>query len=916
MQSFLEDVVEELGRKLGSFEETVFILPSKRGGIFLRTAIARTLQKTSFAPEIFSIESFVENISGLDHASHIEQTFELYQVYSEVFPEGKNDFFSFTKWANTLLQDFNEVDRYLIDAKKLFSNLVDIQEVSHWSPDFKKTKMMEDYLEFWNRLYPLYETFNQRLLNKGLGHQGLIYRHAAEEIDHYLLDNSNKAHLFIGFNALNKAETHIIKRLLSDSKNQVYWDIDKYFLEDPLHDAGFFIRRHLKNWPGLHERDPKGVSDHYLSKKDIQIVGVPKNVSQVKFVGNILGKLQTDTKESLKRTAVVLGEEALLNPLLNSIPEDIGSVNVTMGYPLGKTSLANLFIQLMGLYINKENQGWYSRTILDLLSHHHVHLLLTDQGINHAQQISTTIVAGNWTYIQHDQLTKMYQHQDGNLTLLFMEVTPSPLDFVENCLRIIDSIRIKLKENNRPLELEHLYRFHTLFNQIRGLLTKYPFVEDLKSLQSLYKQLLAYETLDFQGEPLEGLQIMGMLESRNLDFETVILTSVNEGILPSGKSNNSFIPLDLKRSFGLPTYKEKDSVYTYHFYRLLQRAKHIYLLYNTEPDVLEGGEKSRLIMQLLTDRNKTDDITETIATPIIGTAKKKSIAIAKDAHLMGMIRNHAKNGFSPTSLSNYIRDPMEFYKRNLLKIDDVLEVEETVAANTLGTIVHNTLEKIHSPFVGKILEYHELKTLRPKIPDLVKAQFKNCYTGGDFTRGKNLIAFNVIVKYIDKFIDLEIEEARNHKIEIIGLEKELHLKIDIPELDFPINLKGNLDRIDKKDGEFRIIDYKTGRVENGQLQLVDWEELITEYDFSKAFQLLCYAKMYAENHEINALRAGIISTKKLNEWIMPFALKESRNSRNKDELITKKTLEHFSVQLKKLILEICDPEIPLVEKEA
>ena len=473
----------------------------------------------------------------------------------------------------------------------------------------------------------------------------------------------------------------------------------------------------------------------------------------------------------------------------------------------------------------------------------------------------------------------------------------------------------QLREQEDTLGLEYLYRFHTLFNQISDLLQNYEFIADLKSLQSLFRELLAAETLDFQGDPLEGLQIMGMLESRNLDFETVILTSVNEGILPSGKTNNSFIPFDLKSYFGLPTYKEKDAVYTYHFYRLLQRAKYIYILYNTEPDVLEGGERSRLIAQLLTDEHKVGDITEIIASPETIPVTKEPEIVAKDENLLDLIRKHAKSGFSPSSLSNYIRNPIDFYKQSLLGIEDPFEVEETVAFKTFGTVVHDTLEDLYQPLVGTYLTDLNLTALKPKIEQLVSHHFSRSYHDGDFSRGKNLIAYHVIVRYLQKFIDLEIEEARNHKIKILGLEQKLSLSLDFPELDFPICLKGKLDRIDEKDGVLRIIDYKTAKVEPKNVTLSDWENLCSDYEYSKAFQLLCYALMYQEQHPIEFLEAGIISFKNLGNGLQRFALKDVDGLKGKHYSVNPETLKQFTEQLKNLITEICDINIPFSEKE-
>lgn len=913
MQSFLEEVVAAVWKKQETLEDTIFVLPSKRAGTFLRNAIAYITKKTLFAPDIYSIESFVEHISGLSYANNTQQLFELYQTYVNQTPGKKDDFFTFSKWGQTLLQDFNEVDRYLIDTQKLFSNLYDIQQISHWSPDAPKTKMMEDYQQFWNKLHPLYQAFNNTLLKKGLGHQGLVYRHAVRHLEDYIASNKHNTYIFVGFNALNTAEITIIQEILTNCKSNIYWDLDNYFLKDAGHDASFFIRQHKQTWTQLENYGLQGISDYFLSEKNIHVIGVPKNVSQAKYVSGLLSNWQENEKEQIKNTAIVLGDESLLNPLLNSIPEDLKGVNITMGYPLNKTPLASLFYQLTDLYIKKDANGWFYKSMLSFLSHPYINILLDKEGTNDAEIIINAIKSQNWAYINVDKIRSIATSEQ--LSLLFSEEVPSPENFVKKCLAVILDLKGKLQDSNNALSLEYLYRFYTLFNQILALIQQHNFISDLKSLHSLYKELLSSETLDFKGEPLQGLQIMGMLESRNLDFETVILTSVNEGILPSGKSNNSFIPFDLKSAFGLPTYKEKDAVYTYHFYRLLQRAKNIYLLYNTEPDVLEGGERSRLISQLLTDQNMLGKITETIVAPAIAPTIKTMERIEKDDSLVQLIKEYAGRGFSPTSLSNYIRNPISFYKKNLLGIEDLSEVEETVAANTMGTIVHDTLEEIYKPFIGQILTKELLLKGKTLIRPLVTSHFTNSYKGGDISYGKNLIAFNVVVRYIENFIDLEIEEAKKHQIKIIGLEEGYRINLDIPQLDFPILLKGKLDRIDEKDGALRIIDYKTGKVESKNVTIVDWSEIKTEYDQSKAFQLLCYATMYTKTTPTNELTAGIISFKNLGSGLHSFATKESKNSRKTNTAITQDVLQQFSEQLEKLILEICNPDIPFVERE-
>ncbi|SHI65542.1 PD-(D/E)XK nuclease superfamily protein [Arenibacter nanhaiticus] len=915
MKSFLQEVVDDLLASHRNIDDLILVLPSKRAGTFLRTAIAKTANRNLFAPKIFSIESFVEQISHLNAATNTEQLFYLYETYLQTGSGEKDTFSTFAKWGQTLLQDFNEIDRYLIDPKDIFSYLTDIQEITHWSMAEEKSEMVQNYMKFWNNLGTLYHSFNDLLLTKDLGHQGLIYRNACKHLDDYISETADKTHVFIGFNALNSAESFIIQKILSKTQADIYWDCDPYFLEDPIHDAGYFIRQHQNTWPALKGQPLKGVKANYLSKKNIHIIGVPKNVSQTKYVGHLISEIYEKDPKALKNTALVLGDETLLNPMLNAIPAEIDSVNITMGYPLKNTPLASLFTQYLNLHLKKESQGWYYQQVSDFLSHPFIQLFLTENEEDTALVISTAIKQHNWAFVSPQKLTTLSKVNPSLVELLFFKENANATVFLDRCLLLVQNLKEKLQDTNDALGLEYLYKFFTIFNQLHEMVEKHSYINDLKSLECLYLDLLRSETLDFQGEPLQGLQIMGMLESRTLDFETVILTSVNEGILPSGKSNNSFIPFDLKKLYRLPTYKEKDAVYTYHFYRLLQRAKNIYLVYNTEPDVLEGGEKSRLLTQLQTDENIMGDITEKIAAPAISTANKTLQTIDKDQGLMDLIKAHAAKGFSPTSLSNYIRNPLDFYKRNLLGIDNVVEVEETVAANTFGTIVHDTLEDLYRPHINGFLSEEILKNMQAKIKPTVLRHFAKSYADGDITRGKNLLAFNVVLRYVENFIRIELKEIKNHRIKILGIEENLKISLSIPGIAFPVTLKGKLDRIDEKDGVVRIIDYKTGKVNSSQVEIIDWEDIVQDYTYSKAFQLLCYAIMYNASRPIDTIEAGIFSFKNLNAGLLSFATKEKKGHGPKDVSITQETVALFMNALEQLITEICNSDIPLTEKE-
>ncbi|TLP71809.1 PD-(D/E)XK nuclease family protein [Maribacter sp. ACAM166] len=912
MQSFIEDVVKDVLSTHHDTGEVIFILPSKRAGVFLKKILSKSISKTVVAPEIYSIEDFIEKISGLVTANTTCQLFELYNAYISEGTYEKESFDSFLKWGQIVLQDFNEIDRYLVDASTLYQNVAAIQEVNHWSLNTEKSEMIENYLHFWRHLEGIYNRFNSNLLKQGLGHQGLIYKTSVEQLSNYLKTNSKK-HIFLGFNALNTAESILIQTILDQIDSSIYWDIDPYFLKDNIHDAGYFIRKYQNTWRVLKDKPLRGLSNHYTAKKHIDIIGVPKNMSQVNYVGDVLNKIQNETPDSLSNAAIVLGNEELLNPLLNTIPQNIMATNITMGQKLESTTLASFFTNLIEFHEQKTEKGWFYKHLLNLLTHSYAVLLFDANEIS-ADALILKIKTNNWSYVTLSQINELIPPQK-SASLLFQDVQNNPSVLIDNFLGLIQSLRTLESIKQNTLILEQLYKFHTLFNQLKDLCSSFSYINNLKSLKHLFKQLLSTETLDFQGNPIEGIQIMGMLESRLLDFETIILTSVNEGILPSGKSNNSFIPFDLKIKNSLPTYKEKDAIYTYHFYRLLQRAKNVYIIYNTEPDALEGGEKSRLITQLLTDENRTD-ITEYIATPNIQAHTKENESIPKTKSLVALIREKAQKGFSPSSLSNYIRNPIDFYKQNLLNINDVLEVEETLAPNTFGTIVHDTLEALYTPLIGIYLTHDLLNGLKQNIHSIVRQNFEKTFKEGNIRTGKNYLSFHVILKYIQTFIDAEIELLLNHKIKIIGLEQSLEVSIPIKGLDFPIQLKGKLDRIDEFDGITRIIDYKTGKVERRNVELIDWEILTDDYQFSKAFQLLCYGLMYFKTYpkEDLAIHAGIISLKNFAEGTLLFAQKESARGA-KNHIIDTNVIYEFEQILTNLITEICNPDIPFIEKE-
>jgi len=917
MTSFIYDVLKDLETHSKDVSKLSLILPNKRAGIFLKMEWSKLNKTTGFLPQISAIETFIEELSQLRLLSNTELIFEFYEVYLELTPLNERDSFDrFSKWAPVVLQDFNEIDRYLIPQNQIFEYLSAIQEINHWSLDPNTTPLIKGYLSFWKKIQTYYKKFTEHLLQKGVGYQGLIYREAVENLELYIQNHQDKSHIFLGFNALNASESTIIQEFLQQDKAKIYWDIDQIFLDSPQHDAGYFIRQHQKSWSHFKSHPFNWVSNYYTKAKNISVIGTPKNIGQVKYVGALLQQLYTENK--LQNTALVLGNEALLIPILNSIPSSIEDINITMGLPLKQIPFSAFIDQWFQLH-KDPSPLYYYQDVIGVLSHQFVRPLFQTEDQDAAQLIMTTIKQQNLISLSKDQIIAIAPNHKENLELLFETWNDQPTNAIESVLSLIFKLKdhYNKSKNKHLLALEYLYRFSEIFNHLQRLNTRYSYIINIKVLQSIYKELLSLETLDFKGQPLKGLQIMGMLESRVLDFETVIIVSVNEGVLPAGKTNNSFIPFDVKIENGLPTYKEKDAVYTYHFYRLLQRAKNAHIIYNTEPDVLSGGERSRFITQLEFEAHHALD--HKIVIPETPQITPHALTVKKTPEIISKLKSVAAKGFSPSSLSQYIRNPMDFYNQKLLGVKEDITLEETVAANTFGSIIHNTLEAFYKPFIGQVLQPSMLTELKPKIDSTVAHYFNKIYKQGDISQGLNLISFEIAKRYISNFLSYELACInKGDEIIIEAIESKMAVAIDIPELQTPIQLIGTIDRIDMCNGTRRIIDYKTSQVSQSEMELVNWDDITNDYKaHSKSFQIMTYAYMLnAQTPFTTPVEAGIISFKNLKSGLLKFAKKDKPGSyAQKTTVLSSDLLVRYEYELKTLILELFNPDIDITEKE-
>ena len=904
MQTFISETLKSILKKQSSFEDTVFILPSQRAGVFVKEELKK-LFSAGFLPSILNIEAFIEEVTGIKKVDNIQLLFDFYSVYKNI-EEKSEDFESFFSWAITVLQDFNEIDQHLVNSKDIFTYLKDIERLKNWSvkKPLVETEMMKNHFSFMEKLGEYYHEFYIYLKEKNIGYQGLIYRESVNEIEGYIQKNYHKKYYFIGFNALNKAEEYLFQQMLSNGNTEIYWDIDSSFLNS-RHQAGTFIRRYKSEWKYYEKNELQTVSSSFNLEKNIEIIGASKNVTQIKYAGEVLKKLP-----NFNKTAYVLADESLLPITLNSLPKEVKAINITMGYPLRDVPTTSLFSSIFKLFINQEKlqrtqqEQFYYKDVLHFLKQPNLQFLLSVHEINIFDEMALKIAQDNDSFISIVKLESFLaplEQSIRNCILSIFKKFENSLEFIERIINLI----LLLKEHANPLEKEYLFRFYTAFSQLQNLQIEYDYLKTLKTIHQLFNQLIESESISFQGEPLQGLQLMGMLETRVLDFENVIISSVNENILPKGASQNSFVPFDVKLEFGLPTYKEKDAIFSYHFFRLLQRAKNIFLLYNSENDSFGGGEKSRFIAQLLHLKTK---IKELQIAPNVITEKSSLIEIPKTKEILEKLKEQAIKGFSPSTLTNYLYNPIDFYKQKILGLKEYKEVEETVAANTMGTIIHDTLDVLYQPFIGKFINKENIKDMLPKVEDFVVYYFKKHFQNSDVYTGKNRLIFEISKDYIKRFLTLEMNSLKESDVlKIIATEQDLEATITIDEFDFPVKLRGQVDRIDELNGVTRIIDYKTGNVTAANLKVADLS-LIAEEKNSKSIQVLLYAFLYSQSFEAKELEGGIISFKNLKSGLLKVDFGK------KDHGITSEKMDAFIISIKNLIKEIFNTEIPFTEK--
>lgn len=887
------------------------VLPGRRASLFLQKELASQLGKGIEAPEIIPVHEFFERISGHKTTDRIPLIFELYQVYKALKGDAAESLESFMTWAETALHDFNEVDNYLIEADKIFGNLRDIREIEEWSlnsPDLSLEQ--EKYLEFWNDLGPLYQAFSKHLRSKNWFTSGSLRRYLWQDNTTWKNELPWDHVVIAGLNVLSLSEEKILFSLHDAGKASIYWDADQFFVDDPLHEAGHFLRSYKEKLGKLN-----GLTNSFLSEnRSYSVIACSSQIAQARALQSLL-----KPEDYNDRTAIVLADESLLIPVLHSLPIQAEHVNVTLGFPLKSSPLYGLIDSIFKLHIRagKNPRGKRRFYFKDILSIIQSPALPENLGSG-KEGLPLSRILRDYKLI-YPTFANIVSHS-GTERLNEIAFLFEPVENASDMLDVLKKLIIYLKdyylESKDKLGNEFAFHLAGTLSKIQSYLQKYPWVESTEILHLLLRQLMSKEQIPFFGEPLSGLQIMGMLETRSVSFDKVILLGANEDKLPKARFENSLIPFDLRKAFGLPTHRQRDAMYAYYFYRLVSRTASIQILYNAEPSVFAMGEKSRFITQLeyyLNQSPESQPINQAIIQSPIPSGAEFKVQIPASEAMRQKLHQLCKSGISPTAINAWRTCPLDFFYKYIADFREEQDVEENIEISTFGIVVHYALEVLYTPFVGTDLNPDLITALKPKIENAVLEAFNKHYSSEELQYGANRLSKHVAIGFTRRFIEHDLIRIREHikagtPIHLLSLEKTLKTELDLRSSGFEGNIviKGKADRIERIGQKLVIIDYKTGHVIRKKVGIKDLSETSFEKADSYFIQLMSYLVMSQSAEEFRGLapQAAILSLRTLSEGLMEWNVDgNSEWSEN--------ALQAFCEYLARWMNEINNPELLL-----
>ena len=926
MDTFLGEVCQKIyDNHKDELDKIAIIIPNRRASVYIHKHLSNHFNTPFFAPKITTINEWVDENTEEEIISQTELLFLLFDIYVDVDKEEAEDFDSFLKWGKIILLDFDEIDRYNVSPKEIFRDLRNIKDIDNWSFDLitpsthglKKPDNLSDgqkkYADLWDRLPIYYEKLKAKLESINTTYQGRAYQNFAQKTQ--FVNPSHYTHYyFIGFNALSRAEEQIIENLSRQKIATVYFDVDTHYINNFEHEAGHFYRKLNKK----NRFNNEVANEINKSRKSFEIIETAQQVAQAKIAGNIVKNLNA---EQLSNTAIVLADETLLIPLSKSLPIDIEKANITMGYPIKYSHLKSLFDLIFDFQHNFKkfnSDQLYHKTLLRFIDHPFIQVIIKRK--NAIADFENRLIKANKVFINHKELIEVFPElkEITNLLSVWHDKTEVGFKAIEEFIQVL---YIHFKEDGtNDLELEILYHFSKGISKFKVIWEKHPHSLNLKSFKKLFEQFWQNESLSFLGNPIEGLQIMGILETRTLDFENLIILSMNEGNLPKSNFTNSLIPRELKLHHHLPIEQDRDAIFAHHFYRLIHRAKNIYITYNSSSKGLTSGEKSRFITQIENELKDKHDIKSYTYSSNDVTSDITETNYSVNEKVTQKLDELFKKGLSPSALNTFINCPLDFYYKYILGLREGKEVEENIEASTFGTMIHNVLERVYRDnFLtpSKPVSIDVLTSEKKNLEQYLAEEYLKEFTKTDMKYGQNKLSFDVSVNLLNSFIDKQIKELKviNFPIFIKELEEaiEANFTWNINGTDKSIKIKGNADRIEQFGAEYRIIDYKSGKCDADKVSLskptknnpdINLKNITYHDKKGYARQLLMYAIMFQQQFpERTNFSAGIISMINIKEWVQNVKVVGDKN-----ELLTEEILDLFKDEIKSVIESMYDPE--------
>lgn len=819
---FLKDLACHIRDNYSNLEDLVIVLPSIRAKRYLKKELVLAYERPIFSPQILTIDEWIKGF----YPNIIDRTrglIELYEIHNTIVPEVET-FEDFLQWGTILLNDFNDIDLYLLDSKDVFKNLKSIKELEAWQLDKPLTERQTKFFDFWERLDIYYKSYLEKLNSKNYISSAKAYKKLSQTIE-LIIENSN--FIFAGFNALSKSESEIISKLLKKKCAEFIIDADSYYLNDSIHEAGMFLRKSLKE---IDANSPSFIKKSLESQTiQVQIYECPQITGQVKIASEKLAQMSND---ELNNTALILADESLITSVLHNLPPNIDKANITLGLPLEFTPIKN-WIKIVFSF--QEHKLVFKT---DAIYHHDLFSFM-----HHVFVLSCTSIADQEKLIELEKETisrnKIFQSNDNlDLPLQFKELLQlltinwkNDWLLAINTIRKINKLLIDLISSSYEFELSSIIAFDNALIAFQNLTQEGLPTMTLKSFEALLNEHWKSAQLSFQGSHTEGLQIMGILESRLLNFKNLIILGFNEGSLPSNNPISSIIPIDLRLSLGLPTTRQKQGVFAHHFYRLLHECENLICTYYSSSESIRSSEKSRYLLQLeyeLAVENKNITLEKYLYTLSVNNEIHGQKFIPKTEFTKQLIMDFFNKSISASAINKYLKCPLDFYYRYIAGFEESNEVEEIIEQHNFGTFIHKTLEQLYRPFAqfdndgNKIdpspppLKSKDIDSMLVEFPIKLKDEFLAYFNGDNslFEVGRNKLSFEMALLSIEKFLISEksfINSLQSNLfIEYLEFYMESSFEINISSTKHDFHLKGVIDRIDRIGDKYRIIDYKTG----------------------------------------------------------------------------------------------------------